>query len=276
MLIKRKLVLGAVLLTFIPSVVISFLIASIAISSSNSSLQEAAKNQLVSIRDIKKSEIESYFQTIQHQVTTFSNDRMIIDAMKEFKSSFSSFAQQANKENTNELRIELAKYYTNEFGEEYKKLNGNKTAKVSEMLKSLDDDSVAFQYQYIQANKHPLGSKDSLINTDDGSEYSQLHAKYHSHIRDYLQKFEYYDIFLVDSNTGDIVYSVFKELDYTTSLKTGIYANSGIGQAFKGANEATTAEHTTLTDFAPYTPSYNAPASFIASPIFRCYCFRHY
>ena len=38
--------------------------------------------------------------------------------------------------------------------------------------------------------------------------------------------------------------------------------------AFREANQATKADFVTLADFERYTPSYEAPASFIASPIF--------
>jgi len=96
----------------------------------------------------------------------------------------------------------------------------------------------------------------------------RVHQKYHAHIRDFVQKFEFYDIFLVDPDSGDIIYSVFKELDYTTSLINGPYSNSGIADAFLAANKASNTEQVALTDFAPYMPSYEAPAAFIASPIF--------
>ena len=140
---------------------------------------------------------------------------------------------------------------------------------VDAILNSLDADSIALQHQYISANPNPLGEKDSLIAANDQSEYSALHAKYHPHIRDFLQKFEFYDIFLVDPDTGDIVYSVFKELDYSTSLIDGPYANTGIGEAFKKANASGEVSSVALTDFAPYTPSYEDPAAFIASPIYE-------
>jgi methyl-accepting chemotaxis protein len=80
----------------------------------------------------------------------------------------------------------------------------------------------------------------------------------------------YYDLFLVDHQTGNIVYSVFKELDYETSLISGPYSNSCIDKAFAMANRASEKNYTGLTDFAPYGPSYNAPASFIATAIFNC------
>jgi hypothetical protein len=48
--------------------------------------------------------------------------------------------------------------------------------------------------------------------------YSKAHKIYHPLIRSYLEKFKYYDIFLVDHETGNIVYSVYKEVDFGTSL----------------------------------------------------------
>ena len=103
----------------------------------------------------------------------------------------------------------------------------------SDYFNQLDDDSIALQYSYIKANHNPLGEKHNLDFANDESIYSKLHAKYHPVIRDFLDQFGYYDIFLVDSDSGDIVYSVFKELDYTTSLKNGPYANTNFGRVFQ-------------------------------------------
>jgi hypothetical protein len=71
----------------------------------------------------------------------------------------------------------------------------------------------------------------------------------------------------VDIKSGDIVYSVFKELDFGTSLIDGPYQNTNFAQAF---NEAKTlqAGEIALQDYQSYTPSYDAPASFAATPIY--------
>ncbi|MDJ0805926.1 MAG: methyl-accepting chemotaxis protein [Gammaproteobacteria bacterium] len=66
---------------------------------------------------------------------------------------------------------------------------------------------------------------------------------------------------------GRIVYTVFKELDFGTSLTAGPYADSGIAQAFRDAVRGGTQESLAQTDFAPYGPSYDDQADFIASPI---------
>ena len=135
-------------------------------------------------------------------------------------------------------------------------------------MKPLDLDSIYLQYQYISNNPNPLGSKEELDAASDGTKYSQLHGEVHPIVRSYLREFEYYDIFLCDLDTGDIVYSVYKEMDFTTSLKDGPYSKTNFAKAFTLAAKATSAEQTFLVDYEEYTPSYEAPASFISSPIY--------
>jgi anti-anti-sigma regulatory factor/HAMP domain-containing protein len=107
-----------------------------------------------------------------------------------------------------------------------------------------------------------------LDEASDASTYTQVHRLYHPIIRNFLSKFGYYDIFLVDHETGHIVYTVFKEVDYGTSLLSGPYRNTNFARAFGAAHKAKHKDFVRLEDFEPYAPSYDAAASFIASPIF--------
>nr|MCU0719838.1 hypothetical protein [Pirellula sp.] len=92
----------------------------------------------------------------------------------------------------------------------------------------------------------------------------QVHKQYH----DFISTFNFYDLFLVDSKSGDVIYTVFKETDFATNLMTGPFAKSKLGEAFRKANEASKNSEPILVDFESYFPSYETPASFIASPIF--------
>ncbi|NQZ33792.1 MAG: methyl-accepting chemotaxis protein [Oceanospirillaceae bacterium] len=269
MKIKSKLITGSILLASVPVFIGCLIIGMIAVDSGKKALQKQAENQLIAIRDITASNITSYFDTIENQILTFSNDRMIIDAMGEFSQSFNSYVNDNPKLYNQAMKESVASYYQNQFDQQYQTLNSGKKAPTGDLLSLLDKESIALQYAFISNNSNPLGEKDALERSANGSQYDDIHNKYHRHIRDYLNRFEYYDIFLVDHKTGDIVYSVYKELDYSTSLIDGPYANSGIGEAFKQANAASNRDAVVLRDFAPYTPSYEAPASFIASPIFN-------
>ncbi len=64
-----------------------------------------------------------------------------------------------------------------------------------------------------------------------------------------------------------IVYSVSKDVDFATSLVDGPYANTNFGKAFREAAALSAADAVVLKDYEPYKPSYEAPASFAASPI---------
>lgn len=264
MTIKRKMILITSGLAIIPVILSVFLIKSIATNKASDALQDTSKRQLISIRDTKKKQVEDYFSTIRSQVITLSSSEMIINAMRKFKASYDLIAGEADIDS---MRSKLVDYYENQFGTEYKKLNNN-SADTKGFLRKLDAESVVLQYHYIQNNKNPLGSKHKLDAANDGSSYSRIHSQYHPTIRQYLEEFEYYDIFLVDPDTGDIIYSVFKELDYTTSLLDGAYANTGIGKVFRAANKLTK-DSVAIVDFSPYTPSYEGAASFMASPIFE-------
>ncbi len=266
--IKNKLILGASLLAAVPVILVGIFIESVATDTARNALEEQTEQQLISLREIKKSQIEDYFNIIRKQVLTFSNDKMIIDGIREFKSAFYRYREEALNSDIDQYRNQLTHYYTDDFANEYKNQNQGENINTQNMYNNIDNDAVALQYTYIKANSHPLGSKDALIQTDNGSLYDQTHTRYHPHIHDFLNKFGYYDIFLVDSDTGKIVYSVFKKLDFATSLISGPYANTGIGRAFRTAQKATQADFVYLDDFAPYIPSYDNPASFISSPIF--------
>jgi methyl-accepting chemotaxis protein len=130
-----------------------------------------------------------------------------------------------------------------------------------------DAETLAAQYLYIADNPNPVGSKFELTVSDDGTAYSQVYAKYHDAITAFQQEFNYYEVFIADPETGHIVYTVFKEIDFGTSLLTGPYANTNIADVFKRVRTSLNTSDVSLQDFATYAPSFNAPASFIASPI---------
>ena len=54
-------------------------------TAAKTSLEEESFNKLTAIREMKANQIENYFEHIRNEVITFSEDRMIIDAMKKDK-----------------------------------------------------------------------------------------------------------------------------------------------------------------------------------------------
>jgi serine phosphatase RsbU (regulator of sigma subunit)/anti-sigma regulatory factor (Ser/Thr protein kinase) len=272
----KKLKIGTkilIILSFVAIVAVG-INGYIAYHTARSSLEEESFNKLTAIREMKANQIEDYFQQIINQVRTFSEDRMIIDAMKAFTIAFKKIDAELNVTDAEMSKIdsEVRNYYRKKFLErlipnlDRDEARSAKTAYAQYLPK--DKNAKILQYLYITSNPHLFGNKHFLDFHNDGSTYSRLHKMYHPVIRSYLQKFGFYDIFLVDHETGHIIYTVFKEVDYGTSLLTGPYSKTNFADAFRAAKDTFDMHFVKLVDFAPYHPSYNAQASFIASPIF--------
>ena len=95
-----------------------------------------------------------------------------------------------------------------------------------------------------------------------------VHSRFHEFFRGALKAQNFYDIFLIDGDSGDIVYSVFKETDFGTNLLKGPYSHSSLGQLFRKIRSNHSPGYVYVEDFKQYPPSYNAPASFIGTPIY--------
>jgi len=264
MKISNKIILASVVLSAIGIITAGGLVGWQASSIAATAIEKRAFSQLVAIREIQKTQIENYFKTIKQEIITYSNDRMIIDMMQQLQEPFFNYEKQSSLKDNDKVQD----YYQNEFDVEYKKQNPSTSLSSMEKYQQLNQNTKSLQHAYISANPNPLGSKNGLIFADDGSNYSQVHKKYHAHLDQYLNAFGFYDIFLVEPDTGYVIYTVFKELDFATSLLSGPYKDTGLAHAFNAANQSSEKNASFLIDFKPYFPSYDAAAAFISSPIF--------
>ena len=151
---------------------------------------------------------------------------------------------------------------------EFGRRNADTSIDAAAYAKRLSEPAVALQYRFIHRNKHPIGSKDGLRDIDDGSEYARRHKFFHPTFRKLQQRSGANDIFLIDGETGHVVYSVFKSVAFATSLKSGPFADTGLGRAFKGAMAMDKPGSVEMTDIELYTPAYRDPAAFMATPVF--------
>jgi serine phosphatase RsbU (regulator of sigma subunit) len=263
--INLKLTIAFFVIAFLSILVIGML----SYFKGKSSLREESFNRLTAVREMKATQIEDYFSDITNQIITFSEDHTIVEAMEEFSNGYDSIAidLKLTDSNLDKYKERIATYYDEEF---LPRLNENvNLASDAHTYLPKSKETIILQDLYISSNQNPVGDKHYLNYSHDGSAYSCAHEIYHPLIRSYLEKFEYYDIFLVDNETGNIVYSVYKEVDFGTSLLDGPYVHSNISRAFQQSRKATSNDFVKLVDFESYHPSYNAPASFIACPIFR-------
>lgn len=259
------------LLAIIPLIVLSVLLVAgislnAAVDGSTQALTNAAEEKLTSQNKQTAQSISDYIQFVESQANTHSKDLSVIDAAKAFIPAYQSYLEQRGQLTSSELDG-LGKYYEKDFASLYKERNNRNLSQVGNLYRNLPDTAKALQYDFIAGSSHAIGEKDKLTQLANDSDYAVAHSKYHEFFREFLSEFGYYDIFIADINSGDIVYSVFKELDYATSLTTGPYANTGIADAFNLAKRTGNTHDVHFSTLATYLPSYEAMAGFISAPI---------
>ncbi len=236
---------------------------------SEKALSKATEERLISIRDNKKAQLDQYLNMIKNQIVMFSENRMVIEACVNLDEAFHEWEEKVYATaKPDDLRRELANFYRGEFAPEYRKQNPGKQPDVESYLAKLDDAAILMQYHYILKNPNPLGQKHRLDRSPEEARYNEIHGVVHPIIRSFLERFGYYDVFIMDADDGHVVYSCFKELDYATKLTVGPVAKSSLGEVFRKANALTEPGSFAYADYGQYLPSYDSPASFIAAPIF--------
>ena len=259
------------LLSIIPLVVAGILIMAVValqlgVSESQQALTTVAEEKL-SIENRQTSEaIRRYIDTVDSQVRIMSSESQVEAAASAFISAYNQYSAQRGSL-TPAQQAKLNAYYSEDFAGLYEQRNNQVLPRPLSLVESLPATAKTLQYDFIAGSSFPIGEKDSLYNLGNTTDYAKLHEQYHDYFRTFLKEFGYYDIFIADAQTGNIVYSVYKELDFATSVKTGPYADTGIGNAFQKALQANSADSVKHSRLDSYLPSYDAMAGFVSSPV---------
>ncbi|TMP38917.1 methyl-accepting chemotaxis protein [Pseudoalteromonas rubra] len=102
-----------------------------------------------------------------------------------------------------------------------------------------------------------------LASTKTRSGTAELARDNHALFRHFIEQKGFYDLFIIETN-GFISYTVAKESDYQTNLRTGPYRDSGLAQLFRNALNS---RQFSITDYQQYAPSNYEPAAFIGVPV---------
>uniref|UniRef100_B8HPQ6 Adenylate/guanylate cyclase with integral membrane sensor n=1 Tax=Cyanothece sp. (strain PCC 7425 / ATCC 29141) TaxID=395961 RepID=B8HPQ6_CYAP4 len=257
--IKSKLQIMLLIVSLGSIVVVAYL----SLSKAQQILTQRIFAQLTSVRTAKADQIETYFHTLRHQLETLSESRMVATAMQDFNRDYQKLNDQKIPPVWDRA---IESYYNQEFLPRLSKhIDGTP---IFATYRPTSPESRFLQYQYIAHNPNPVGEKDDLLQPKDGSNYSKVHALYHPFFRNLVQRLGYEDLFLIDAETGDVIYSVKKETDFASNLYTGPYRDSNLAAVVKEVRNNPDRGAIQLVDFQFYRPSYNAPAAFMAASIF--------
>ena len=212
---------------------------------SQAGLKQLAFNQLDSINAIKTAQIESFFGEREGDMGVLAETvgTMQRSAMEKLEVSRDLKAHQIERffaERMGDAKVLAANPHTQEAYNELSRAFNEGGGSASHSFSGKGN----FKYE------SPFG-------------YEIVHDMYFEGFKNYMEEYGYYDLFLMDPNQGDIVFTVYKEADFgqqTSTIDAGTlkdaWTHAKSGQVY-------------LSDMAPYAPSAGSPAQFVAAPIFN-------
>jgi len=80
--------------------------------------------------------------------------------------------------------------------------------------------------------------------------------------------FGHRDTFLVDVDSADVLFSVAKEADVGSNLRTTVYADSALAKTFEEIGKSRDPSFVSISDLEHYKASFGEPALFVSATVF--------
>lgn len=258
--LKQKVMAAFLILGLAPTTLLSL----VGLKVSKDILLNSLFSHLTDAKNAKTQQVTDYFNSQSHTIQALASSLLVQEALTGFRENISSLNQ-----NPDQIPI-LRQDYRQGFAKIYQEKNPGASLDIEGIFSRQDSVSMALQYYYLADNPYMPGQR-HLYNGPKLRGYHQVHQRYHNSFRVILEQLNLYDIFIVDKASSRVVYSVFKEVDFGILLDNGPFADSGLSQAFRQAQELAQENknrlYTVMTDYQLYRPSYELPASFMAAPI---------
>ena len=258
---KSKIVLTLVISALAAAIVFGLL----SFLEARKSLRAAAFDELTAINTARVEQVGTYFESVFDEALVISENPLISDAVVAFADGFEALNDETVVDAV-KSDLMLRAYYEREVLPEKQANIRNGTA-TFEGFAPTTPAGRYLQRRYIAENPHGRLEREKLVRTQGGTAYESAHARFHAEIAHINEVFGYYDILLIDHETGAIVYSVRKEVDLGTNVFDGPFRASALGAVVEAvrSDPATGAVH--MSDLNLYLPSDNVPALFIGAAI---------
>ncbi len=215
------------------------IIGMIALTKSSNALEHQSYNQLISMRDVKKSQIESFFNEREGDLRVLTENVAVLR-----QEAFKKLAVVQDLKSTAVEDVFA--------GMQHDVFSGALSKEAHDFTAELDE--------FVAGQK--LSETDSLnVKT---TEYNELWETCDHYLGKYVRQYGYYDVFLISAKSGIVLYTNCRESDLGANLRHGPLKEEGLGIVF---SEVMRSNELCVTDFAPYSPSNGAMASFMGSPV---------
>ncbi len=257
--IQTKIILILLLVSLGSIAVIAYL----GYASGEVALKESIRRQLLSVRSVKRTQLMNRLTNIRDEVITISSAEGFVNGTKALRAAFQDLKK---AEIPPEWDAEIKSFYQKQFIPELAKtVEGSP---VAEIYLPRTPAAKSLQYHYLAKNPAPYGEKGRDYDYADPGPYGVAHKKYHKLMHTIIDRFGFDDAYIIDPDTGEVIYSSEKAVDLGTNLNDGPFADTNLAELYQVMRHQKDRDSYQFTDFARYRPHLNKPSAFVASPVF--------
>lgn len=172
-------------------------------------LSMSVEQQLTAQREGKRQRVEAYVRTRLGLVNAFAGAPLLAEASKDFIAALKEMrAAPIDPVREGADRAGLEAWYEKNLVPKLDRVTGGH-AEASKLLPT-DPTSRRLQADYVARNPN-AGQQSRLDAGPAGDAYDRVHARFHKVIKHFADLVGFYDINLVDPESGDVLYTVAKE-----------------------------------------------------------------
>lgn len=254
----RSILLIMLLLVSVASSVVVGLIGYV---NGRTSLQQAAFDRLIEVRDSRAREITALFTNIENSLQVAVRGQSAAEATVAFTAAFQELEESA--ELTPEQQADLTAFFTDSFAPRLAEATGESVDAATFVPTGVAQSYLAYHYT---APFEDFADAVAVDDAGDGSTWSAVHAQYHDFFRRMAALYQLEDVLLIDTE-GNIVYTAFKGIDLGANLDSGPLARTNLAEAYTEVLRGNVADAVVFTDFEPYPPSLATPAAWAVAPV---------
>ena len=215
-------------------------------------------------RSAKADEIESYLRSSVNQTAAMARSSMTVDAAQRFTAAYEELTE-IDPDDLDSEQEELLGFYRDQFVPALETARGQ-DVRIREVLPT-GSAAVYLQGNYLAAAADAEVAPRAIDDAEDGSAWSAVHRELHPAFRDITDQLGYDDLYIIDPETGAIVYSTLKAPEFATDLGVGPYSGSTLATLANRISRSPEAGAVAVADFARYAPDLDRPVGFLGSPI---------
>ena len=225
--------------------------------------RSAIEARAVGSSTAKADELSRYLDSVNSGALQLASSEMTIDAAQRFVSTYKELPSPDTL--SEDQQGSLLALYRDAFLPSLETARGHKVAPGSVMPST--DPALYLQTVYFQAAVDDEVDPTFIDDALDGSSWSEVHRELHTTLRDSASGLGFDDMFIIDPESGAIVYSAAKKSDFGTSLEIGPEGGSAVSSILDSIVGNPVPGTVTVADFSRYNPDLAAPRAFVGTPI---------